>query len=399
MKALPIMIMWTVIALAPLRAETEPVASLPDTEPWVVVELTDGRRVEGILREETPEHVVLTVERAGGTITTLERIPRTNIVAVTPLSETEWLARAEQHALQQVRRYRLNPQTSYAAAYYQQVIESVFRAFLQRYPHSPHASEVAGYITQWQEELRRVQAGQVKYRGQWMSVAEAGAQMEREQGEKLLAQARALAARGQYGPAIQTVELLPGAEARAFLAETYPRWLNQLEQESDRLQADIERLQQTLRTAEETRARLQPAMQQRQPSLRTWEGTAPPPATGLSAQEIAELNRANLTVRTVSNQLIQLEARLATVERELERARRGARIAGVAPSKPPSAPTTGKVVDEPRDDLASGRVTREVDYTHRDMLAQMADFFREYWMLTLLVALGVVWFISRRLSR
>ncbi|MDW8343392.1 MAG: hypothetical protein RMM51_02760 [Verrucomicrobiae bacterium] len=399
MKTIQVLTACLLVGLAPLVAEDETVAPLPAAEPWVVVDLTNGQRIEGILREETAEQIVLTVERAGGTIVTTERITRTNIVAVTPLGESERLARAEQRALEQLRRYRLNPQTSYPASYYQQVIENVFRAFLERYPNSSHATEVAAALAQWQDELRRVQAGQVKYRGKWMSAAEAGALMEREQGAQLLTRARALATRGQYGQAIQLVELLPGAEARSFLAEVYPRWIAQLEQQTQRLESEIERVRQTLQTAEETKQRLQQSIQTQRQSLRTWDSGSPPPLTGPNAQEIAELNRANQTIRATSNQLAQLQARLATTQRELERARAGARVAGVALPKPGGALTPGKVVDEPRDDLASGRVTREMDYTHHDLLAQMAGFFRDYWFLTLLVVLGIVWLVSRRLSR
>lgn len=394
-----VLIVSVIIVAGALAAEPlpePPPADLPPPEPWVIVELTDGRRMEGIVREETAYEVVLQVERAGGTIITTERLLRTNIVSLVPLSDAELAARSERRAWEQVRRYRLHPQSSFPADYYQQVIEGVFRPFLQRYPNSEHADEVAALIAQWQEELRRVKAGQVKYRGEWLPAAEAAARMEREQGEQLLAQARALAARGQYAQAIRTVEMLPGPEAKAFLAATYPQWLNQLERETDRLESEIGRVQQTLQTAEETRQRLQQGINNRgAPSLRTWEGSR----GSASSQDIFELNRANQTIRTASNQLVQLQARLTAAQREWERAQAGARRVAVPLEKASDVAKPGRVVDEPQADLGSGRAPREMDYTYRDLLAQMAGFFREYWVLTALVAVVLVWIVSRRLSR
>jgi hypothetical protein len=379
-------VIWVAFAIA--------LGAAADTNTPVRVRLVDGTELEGVVVEEREQEIVLHQSLAGGTIFKTETLARTNVTAVTPLSEEELAQRAEAAAFEAARRYTLHPTSSYPVDYYAEVIAGVFRPFLEKYPHSTRATEVAGWIGQWQAEQRRVAAGQVRYRGVWLTSAEAGARMEREEGARLMAQARTLAARGRYEQAIATVRLMPGAEAKQFCAVLAPRWVAALESERQSLRTRIEEAEQTVRAAEELRARAFPPPDR---SRGLAEGGGTPLGVGPSKEQIAELNKANAAARTAAADAEKDRARLAAVERELARAQAAAREFGGAAATEAKAGGPARGAEHVQD-VQSGRVERG-ETENPELLGQIADFFQQYWMPAAVVVLVGVWFFSRKLSR
>ncbi len=366
------------------------------TNELVRVKLTDGAQIEGIILEERPQEIVVQVSMAGGTILKTDVIPRTNVVDVAPLSAEELASRAEAAAYDQTLRYTLNPTASYPSEYYAEVIANVFRAFISKYPHSPHAGEVAERLGAWQAEQQRVDAGQVKYKGQWLTAEEAGARMEREEGQRRLAEAKTYVARGQYKQAITVMRLLPGAESRQFVADTYRRWIADLETQQQRLTPELEKNRQRL-TQAQTAVDQFASKTNRIPSLATSSDSKP--WVGPSQEETLARNKANSDLQNATASVNQLQARFAAVERDLTQARSDARRYGIAPAEP--VPTASNAAPTGKDlvqDVQAGRIDRG-ESKNPELLGQIADFFRAYWMPTALIALVAIWYFSRRMSR
>ena len=60
-----------------------------------------------------------------------------------------------------------------------------------------------------------------------------------------------------------------------------------------------------------------------------------------------------------------------------------------------NAAPTGKDLVQ---DVQAGRIDRG-ESKNPELLGQIADFFRAYWMPTALIALVAIWYFSRRMSR
>lgn len=369
-------------------------ASGQATDPSVIIILKNGAQVQGTLLEQADESVTIEEEFAGGTITQTTTIPRTNIAELVTLSEAETAARAQQRAYDNLQRYQLSPSTSYSAEYYLQVIDNVFRPFLEAYPDSAHAGEVAEKIVQWQAEYRQVAGGKAKYQGRWMDAEAARQQLADQHGTELMRQARTLLSRGAYDQAIEKVRYVNTGEARELIADAYRRWLAALDAERDKAGSARQRALEQIANGFSVKQQMENAFGGRVAGLDRQTGQT----IGPTQDQIITLNRAQNDIIVGSNTLQRAEARLAWVERQVDRLRPQAARAGV-PYQPPTTGPGGTVVSEPTHDVQAPVLERETDWGTPKLLRQMRDFGLTYWPALAIALVIAIWYATRKLGK
>src|SRR5579859_3507909 len=175
------------------------------------IKLKDGTAVEGSITAENDTTLSIYIERSGGTITQTRVINKADIASVvrwTPEQKAEWQMNHDYISLQ---RYQLNPTSSYALEYYNQIIDGVFRKFLTQHPNSPHAAGVNARIAEWKAERDLVAAGNVKFHGRWSPAAEVADQLEHERTQQLARQNPSL--KSQTTTATQPAKSQPTPQA------------------------------------------------------------------------------------------------------------------------------------------------------------------------------------------
>ncbi len=357
-----------------------------------VVRLTlkDGTKAEGAVVSEDDARIVIMEARAGGTIRQTRTIARRDIAELTELGAAELQQRAHQQAYDEVQRYQLIAANSYEAAYYTQVVERVFRPFLERYPDSPHAAEVSAQVDAWRAEFDRVRTGQVKYRGTWMDADAATRLYSQENSEQVLRQAQTLITQKQYAKAIGRLEALDTPEARSLKAEAYRQWVPALEAEQQLAAQQVQSAQERVNRAQSV------------------AGSKPPRATLGAAKDLAEqrlgekgrdviaYNKAQQEAANATRDLSLAQARLTAAERELVRVQAWSGATGLvaaATGKPGPAtvgPHSPHYVSVPAD---------KEDWSNPSLLQNMWRFIQRYWVAAaVIVALGL-WVLTRRLSK
>ena len=102
-------------------------------------------------------------------------------------------------------------------------------------------------IAEWGAERDLVEAGNIKFHGRWSPAAEVAPLIERERGQQLLQQARALIAQHRFEPAIQQLQVVIHMEgqpdlvsqAKPLLASAFQPAVNSLDQQWHQLEKDI----------------------------------------------------------------------------------------------------------------------------------------------------------------
>lgn len=305
------------------------------------IKLKDGTVLDGTILSEDDHQVIIEVRYASGTITKQETVNKADIAELTRLT-------AEQKAYQATLKYQLDPNNSYPqAAYYDQVITSVFRRFLADYPQSTNAGEVSGRIAQWEAERDRVAGGQVKHQGTWMSTDEARPLIAEDRAQQLLEQARALISQGIFERAIQYIEdavkttrdSQRSADAGQLKSIAYQKWIESLRRQQQLLNSQIlsdqERLGQTRQSAT-----------QKESKARTLKSQITDPAFRRMGQDSdtqqadADAQRAQTDVSSIEQQLTQARQQLAAVEQRIAEVQARASAAAAQPTAVAQVPAT-----------------------------------------------------------
>ena len=116
------------------------------------VKLKDGNVLEGDIVSETLTNVTMEVELARGTIANMQIIPRDEIDTIARSTAEERTAREMNREFNAALRYRLDPSHTFDPAYYDKILNGVFRRYLTKYPDSPHTARIQELITQWEAE-------------------------------------------------------------------------------------------------------------------------------------------------------------------------------------------------------------------------------------------------------
>jgi len=387
------------------------ITSAQADEPRIVqVQLKDGTRLEGEWRGEEGGNVLIEIRIAGGTIRQTREIPKADIAELTDLGEAELAQRNMELAYANLQRFQLNPTTSYAAEYYDEIIARVLRPFLEKYPHSPHAEEVAGLLSAWQAERQQLAEGRVRFRGQWLPLAavnkilgEEALQKTRQQAETMLQQARTAIAQRRYQAAAEPLRLVAtmtqhpelAAQALAEQKTFFPAWLTALEEEQPALNARIQKAESQSESLRRAPAKSQSLPKQIQDRAKSTDTIRMGQENGNQGQSLENAQERAAAV-AAQQQLPELRSRLATVQKLIPQVLTRCEELNVAPGQVASADssaTTAKAPDTRPADMAGYK-------RYEPPLAnELTEFFRNYWMHILGAGALAIWLIGRKLNQ
>ena len=163
------------------------------------ITLVTGETVTGTIKDETPTEV--TIEVPVSASITDERVIRREDIAKIDKTQPDQIAYNQLVALQP------DPQNSYASDTYDQILTSL-NAFVTQYPDSSYVPAVKKLIATFQDEKAKVDAGQVKYLGQWLTAEEASRRQIQIKALGVFGTMKQQAAAGDLSSAMQTFTVI-----------------------------------------------------------------------------------------------------------------------------------------------------------------------------------------------
>lgn len=209
------------------------------------VTLVSGEKISGTIKEQTDAEVTIEVP-VSASITDERTIRKEDIAHIDKEAPDEI-------AYQSLRLLEPNPQRSYAFATYDQILDSL-RHFETAYPASAHVAEIKQKEAAFQAEKQKVDAGQVKYLGEWLTKEQTGRRRIQITAMDIYGAMQQQAAGGDLAGAMQTFERLEKGygTTRAYPAavelavQVLPRLQQQLASRAQALVADQAQMKQTL---------------------------------------------------------------------------------------------------------------------------------------------------------
>lgn len=352
-----------------------------------LVKLKDGTVLDGDILSEDDKQIIIDAEFASGTITKRETVKKSDIAEVVRSTEAQKLERQMLRDREALQKYQLDPTSSLSLAQYDQVINTIFRRYLAQYTNSPYQREITDKITQWQTERDRVAAGETKYRGRWMSAAEAAKLIDQDRAKRLLQQGQAMISNGRYDEAVKYFDNLSQtsqdpqivAEARRLKAESYQRWLDALNREKQRIDEEIQ-------SAQDRMTRAQQAKDRAQANLSKVGGDGDVHRMGANAFTF-EVARADSEAKVAQKQVDQLHKNLTAVQQLVTNVQ-----ARAAPPPPPASGPTSTVAraTPPQTTSAADGVT---------MTDAVMAWMKRYWMFVVGGLVIGLWLIGRLVTR
>lgn len=160
--------------------------------------LKSGERIEGRVVSETATELKLEV-KVSASITDDRTVAKADVEKIEKVSP-------EAEAYKVISTI-LPGANSFAASQYDQSIR-VLQAFLKQYPTSTNAAEVQKTLTQFEEEKKRVESGEVKLEGRWLSKEEVDKEKVQIGGRMALNYMKSQAAAGDFIGALTTFAAL-----------------------------------------------------------------------------------------------------------------------------------------------------------------------------------------------
>lgn len=169
--------------------------------------LKSGEKVEGKVLSETDKEITLQ-------IAVTATIKDERVIKKADLDKVEKVALDEQ-AWPALKTLALG-EASLELADYTQAITTL-TAFIKQFPESAHAAEAKAKLALFEAEKQRVEAGELKVSGKWLSAAQAEQEKVQMAGDILLARMKRFAAAAQYVEAMNTFDKMeksfPGSAA------------------------------------------------------------------------------------------------------------------------------------------------------------------------------------------
>jgi hypothetical protein len=348
------------------------------------VTLKDGTVIEGMIVSETDAEFVLKIEYAGGTISREQRVAKADVLELARATDEELMERA----YEETRRHQLDPMTSLAPEVYDQTITNIFLAFLRRYTNSAHTQELTEKIEQWQAERDRVAAGEVRYRGEWLSGNEAAKAMNKARLTRQIQQARMLMSQRQYEQAIaqfHAASLSPddaglAAEARRLEGEACQTWVNVLTRQQQEAQQLVAQAEERVSSARQELERKQKILAHTQEVAKETRVLG---QDGFFLQQTMDIKKAEASV--------QFAEQLLTKAREQEEAvtLRLAKIQGDAGNVQPLPTETIELTAAP-EPTESARSLKSPD-----VLSNLTEMAQNYWLVAVAAVGLILWFLWR----
>ena len=270
-----------------------------------------------------------------------------------------------------LRTHVLDQKNSHLVSDYDQTI-SLFRKFLTAYPGSPYDGEVNNRIAEWQAERDQVASGLIKHDGEWMTQAEFDKSHREDWVRTLLQDAGGFFKQKNWPDAARkyntVLELRPGGGAevvaRRQLAASLEAWRNTITKSPEKMNQELMQAQGVVKSEQEILKRAQENMNN-QSAVTLGDGKE-------VAQAMGDLMRAE-------NQLKQIQAGAELSKSQLTEITQIANHTGIA-ARPELAPTV---------------ITASSPVESVDMMTQIADWFKQYWMIATGVALLGLFILSR----
>lgn len=191
------------------------------------ITLKSGERIEGKVTKETDKDV--TIESRSGGIVDERVVPRTEIEKLDKKSP-------ELSAYQALERVQLG-QNSFPATQYEPYIVAL-QSYVTQYPDSIRTIDVQKTLNEFKEEQKRVEAGEAKIDGQWLSKAEVEKEKVQIGGRLAYNYMRSQATGADYVGALNTFAALektyPGASTMPDAIELAQKLIPPLKAEVER---------------------------------------------------------------------------------------------------------------------------------------------------------------------
>jgi hypothetical protein len=365
------------------------------------VKLRDGTTLEGSITGENANSLTMDVEFAGGTIHQTRTVPKPEIAGIKRLSDAEKKQLQMEKDFQAALKFRLDPVRSFAVPQYDQIISNTFRRFLTEYPDSPHRDEMAARLRDWQAERDRVAGGEVKYAGEWRPAAEAGAWVEKDNGQQWLQSARQLIADNKLEQAIPYLRGVTGLttqrqmveEARALLTKTYEQLIGAVDKQISQIQPSIAAARQQVEKAQQAVAVAEAGTQNSAVTgLKNERLTKGYQALGGDSKAfsaaLAKSNLARAQLTKAQTELAPLESQLAMAQQKSDQLRANARQAGIQLAAAVSSTQTAAVVVA-QSEKPSGSEDLQ------DQMGGMLRWIKDHWLLFAGGAVVALWLVSR----
>jgi len=392
-----------------------------------VIKLKNGTTIEAPIVSETDTEVVIEKRYGGGSIISKDVIKKADIAEIVRATAEEKAKLAVQQAYETTTRYKLEPNRSFTVDYYDKVIEGSFRKFLADYPDAPQAQAIAEKILAWQAEREQVAKGKVKYQGAWMDAEEVARLEGEQQSEKLLQEATALMNAARYAEANQRLEKLLSLTIPSDIAEVarrtrtdcWQKWNLQLLEQQKKLETDIPACDQRMEELKKIIADAQAAVRSTQGSgfktstttgssrmnprdSRTGRDRMSSPNTGTTtmgprmgtsgtADAINTLGAAQSEMVQLQTRCPQLRTELQAVKQTLASLNNRASDTGIQLAS--GATNTNQAA------AAAATAASAAAEEEKDILTQMAEVAKKYWMWGLGVLVLLIWFVTKRLGQ
>jgi hypothetical protein len=128
------------------------------------ITLVTGEKISGTIKSDTNGEIIIDVPVSASI--TDERVIRKEDISKVDREQPDEIA------YRQLIQVQPNAQLSYSSATYDQILAAL-DGFEATYPNSSYLSEIKNLRDEFQDEKRRVDAGQFKYLGRWLSKEEA----------------------------------------------------------------------------------------------------------------------------------------------------------------------------------------------------------------------------------
>jgi len=209
---------WTLFSLALLLAARARADS---------VTLTTGETISGTIKVETPTEVTIDIP-VSASITDERVIQKAEISKIERQTPDEI-------AYKQLILIQPNSALSYSSQTYDQILAS-FAAFEAKYPQSPYLPEIQKLAALFQEEKKHVDAGEIKYLGDWLTRDQAARRQVQIMALQYYGTMQQEATAGNLVPAMQTFEVI---EKNYSATRSYPAAVTLAQQICARLQQDL----------------------------------------------------------------------------------------------------------------------------------------------------------------
>ncbi|HVM61500.1 MAG TPA: hypothetical protein VMV72_11610 [Verrucomicrobiae bacterium] len=247
------------------------------------ITLKDGTVLEGDITTQDDSSVSIYLEFAHGTITETRQIKKSDIAQIVRSTAEQRAATQEKRDYDALGKYQLSSEESYRLDYYDDVINNVFRRFLNRHPNSAYETNVTALITQWQAERNLVAAGSMRFHGRWLPAAEGLRLAKNERCEKSLQKGRWSISQGQFESAIQELlfvltqseQAAQVAQAKPLVAVAFQKEIDQLDHQKQQLEADVPSAQQRVDQAQHAFDSAEASLKQAMGNHQSFAGPAP----------------------------------------------------------------------------------------------------------------------------